>query len=163
MNSSKTFCQTLIDTIKKCCCCHKCCDDMRKAWERGYLAMHAFWCFRWAMNTGKPCETELAKKYCDHTRSSVHIHKIIWTARPIHTMCIFMHSRHVLQQWHFFRASIVVRQMAFLEFMDSQLQTAARLAYYRYQLYFHFRLGITLHFSFLVWVCESMSPVRILH
>ena len=44
-------------------------------------------------------------------------------------MWIPVHSQHLWQQWCFFRASIEVWQNVSLEFIDSQLQTAAQLAH----------------------------------
>ena len=70
-------------------------------------------------------------------------------------MYIPVRSQHLWQQRCFFRASIEVWQNVFLEFIDTQLQTAARLAHLMC-MYVLCRLG-SKQFSFPVWVLESAS------
>ena len=83
----------------------------------------------------QPCErpqrlpqtsNELAKKCRDPARSCVHT---IIINPDCETDQRDVHSQHLWQQWRFFRASIEVWQNVLPEFIDTQLQTAARLAY----------------------------------
>ena len=73
--------------------------------------------------------------------------------RQIHVMCIPMHSQHLWQQRG---ASIKVWQNVFLQFIDSQLETAAWLMLIVRSMLA--RVKAIYISSMGRWVCESMSP-----